>query len=428
MSILRKILISLIMLSGTIVYGAQVSAYNSGKYNGYIHEGGSRSSKTTSIIQFLLTWAERQTTAKRFIIAREKNTWTRATVLYDFVQVMKDYNYSDEQKKENNIVYENSLHNKTDAIIKYWDVEFWFGGLDDPQRIHGFTSDGFWLNEANEAAKDDFDQLGMRCSGFFILDYNPNMPEDHWILNLLLRKDVKYIHSTVIDNPFAPEQVVRKINSYNPDVPENIANKTADKNKWEIYGLGVRAVIEGLIYDKWDVVDTIPAWVQGHKFTWLDFGYTNDVTSIGDVYIWKETNEAWIDEYCYETGLTNPDIARRIKQNQGRKVWADSSEPKSIQEIFNAGVNIHGVMKGPDSIKNGIDVVKRFTLHVTTRSVNTITELRNYKYMQDKNGKWLNEPIDDYNHSMDGIRYVLMSECPMKVKGRSPNDLAKIFH
>ena len=405
------------MLSATIVYGAQVSAFNSGKYNGYEHCGGSRSSKTTSIIQFLLTWAERQPVQKRFIIARDKNTWTRATVLYDFVNVMKSYN-----------VYDPKAHNKTDGIIKYHNVEFWFGGLDDPQKIHGFTSDGFWLNEANEAAKDDFDQLEMRSSGFFILDYNPNMSDDHWIVTAVhKRPDVKYIHSTVIDNPFAPDLVVKKIRSYEP-TEANYAAGTADKNKWDIYGLGIRAKIEGLIYENWDIVDDVPAWVKPHKFTWLDFGYTNDVTSIGDLYLWKQTNEAWIDEYCYQTGMVNPDIARRLKQFEARKVWADSSEPKSITEIHNAGVNVFGVKKGPDSIKNGIDIVKRFRLHLTPRSLNTKKELENYKWMQDKNNNWLNEPIDDYNHSLDGIRYILMSECPMKTVGQSPGDLAKMFN
>lgn len=414
---LTAIAITMIMLNGTIVYGRQSIAYNSGRYSGFVHEGGSRSSKTVSIIQFWLSWAEMQPEPKRVVIAREKNTWTRATVLHDFINVMK---WAE--------VYDSKNHNKTDGIIKYHNVEFWFGGLDDPQRIHGFTSDGFWLNEANEAKKDDFDQLEMRCSGIFVLDYNPNMTEDHWIVtSVLKRHDVKYIHSTVIDNPFAPQSVVKKIMSYKP-TPENYASGTADKNKWDIYGLGIRAKIEGLIYDKWDLCDDIPAWVKGHKFTWLDFGYTNDVTSMGDVYILKETNEVWIDEYCYMTGLTNPDIARRLKQEQARKVWADSSEPKSIKEIHDTGVNIYPVQKGPDSVKNGIDIVKRFRMHVTSRSVNTIKEFKNYKYMQDKDGKWLNEPVDDFNHSMDGIRYVLMSECPLNVKTKSANDAAKMFH
>ena len=399
-------------LSATVVYGQQVQAYNSGNYHGYVHEGGSRSSKTTSIIQFLLTWAERQNKPKRFVIAREKNTWTRATVLYDFVNVMKDYK-----------VYDEKLHNKTEGIIRYHKVEFWFGGLDDAQKIHGFTSDGFWINEANEIKKNDFDQLEMRCSGFFILDYNPNMDDDHWIVNnILKRPDVKYIHSTVLDNPFAPDNVRIKILSYEP-TPENIAKGTADKNKWEIYGLGIRSKIEGLIFDNWDIVSDFPAWLKRFVHG-VDFGYTFDPTGIINVGI-TET-ELWVDEIAYQTGLMNPDIARILKQAQAKKVWADSAEPKSIDEIYYAGVNIHGVVKGPDSVKNGIDIVKRYKLHITSRSLNLIKELRNYKHMQDKNGKYLNEPIDDFNHLIDPLRYVCMMECKTKAQGQK--NLTGFFH
>lgn len=401
-------------MNSTIVYGIQCAASNSGKYNGFVHEGGSRSSKTTSIIQFWLTWAERQDTTKRVVIAREKNTWTRTTVLYDFVKVMKAYD-----------VYNKLSHNKTEGIIKYHNVEFWFAGLDDPQKIHGFTSDAFWLNEANEVTKDDFDQLEMRCSGFFVLDYNPNMNDEHWIItSILKRSDVKYIHSTVLDNPFAPEAVRRKIMSYEPTV-ENYNAGTADKNKWEIYGLGVRAKIEGLIFDNWTIrpdVSNLP----NETIHGIDFGYTNDPTAIVEVRIDKRINTIVLHEVCYQTGMLNPDIARRLIQEGAKKAIADSAEPKSIQEIYNHGVNIHPVKKGAGSVMNGIDIMKRFKIEVTPSSVNLIKELRNYKYRQDKNGKYINEPIDDFNHCLDAARYVCMTELDHKKESKN-KDLTNIF-
>jgi phage terminase large subunit len=409
-----KKLIIIIMLSATVVYGQQVQAYNSDKFKGFVHEGGARSSKTTSIIQFLLTWAERQETQKRVIIARSKNTWTRATTLYDFINVMKGHE-----------VYDIRNHNRTEGIIKYHKVEFWFGGLDDPQRLHGFTSDAIWINEANEISKNDFDQLEMRCSGFFILDYNPNIDNEHWIpATVIKRNDVKYIHSTVLDNPFAPEAVVRKIKSYEPN-EINRAAGTADKQKWEIYGLGIRAVLEGLVFNNWDIVDEIPSWCTDRVFG-LDFGYTYDPTGIVEIGISKRTNELFIDEHCYQTGMLNSDIARRLKQLKVKKVVADSAEPKSIQEIYNHGINIIGVKKGAGSVINGIDIMKRFKIHLTARSVNLIKEFKNYKHMQDKNGKYLNDPIDDFNHEIDAARYVCMNEC--SYKSESHQDLTKIFY
>lgn len=405
------------MLSATVVYGQQVQAFNSGKYRGFIHEGGARSSKTTSIIQFLLQWADRQTKVKRFVICRQKNTWTTATVLYDFVNIMKDYN-----------IYDDKLHNKTLGIIKYRNVEFWFSGLDDQQRLHGFTNDGFWINEGNEATKNDFDQLEQRSGGFFILDYNPRMTDDHWIvLSILRRKDIKYIHSTVLDNPFAPEQVVKKINSYNPDVLENIENGTADKNKWEIYGKGIRAKIEGLIFEHYEIVKEIPYWIT-KRWQALDFGYTTDPTAISEVAYDHKSNTIYIDEQCYKTKMLSGDIIKELrKTNKGMEIVCESADPRLIDEIGLGGFKrMTPAEKPPGSVKAGLDKMQTMKICITDRSVNAKKELENYKYAQDRSGKWLDEPEDDFNHIIDGVRYVVY----MKILGQSKSkkDLHGMFY
>lgn len=400
------------MYTGTVVYAKQSIAYRSGKYRVFNHEGGARSSKTTSIIQFLIEWAHFQSERKRIIICRKKNTWTRATVLYDFINIMEKsgvYNFSD--------------YNKSTGIITYKNVEFWFGGLDDPQRLHGFTSDGVWINEANEATKDDFDQLEMRCSGFMILDYNPNMDDDHWIVkSVISRPDCKYIHSTVLHNPFAPENVRKKIMSYEP-TEENYAKGTADKRKWDIYGLGKRAKIEGLIFDKYELVKEIPFYVK-KRFGGIDFGYTNDVTAIVEVGL--HNNEIYIDEKYYRTHMLTSDIIKALKASlPDLKIWSESADPRLVDEIYNSGINIHPVVKGAGSIIAGIDIMKSKLIRITERSTNVIHEFCNYTYAQDKNGKWLNEPIDDLNHTIDAIRYV----CLMELLGRNQkqNDLTGVF-
>jgi phage terminase large subunit len=242
------------------------------------------------------------------------------------------------------------------------------------------------------------------------LDYNPSFDE-HWIYdNVCKRPDAKYIHSTMLDNYFLPENSKRKILSYEP-TDANYEAGTADKNLWEIYGLGKRAKLEGAVYEKWDTIKDIPDFVRSHKRRFgLDFGYTNDPTAILDIY-WSG-NQIWVDELIYETHLLNTDIARRLREHKMANVkgWADSAEPKSIQELYRLAINVHAVKKGAGSIKNGIDILKRYQIHVTDRSVNLIKELKNYKWKQDKNGKWLNEPIDDFNHALDALRYVAMME------------------
>jgi phage terminase large subunit len=401
------------MFNTTCIYGQQLQAFFADEFKIYVHEGGSRSSKSTSIIQFLLTWAEKQDSTKRVIIARKKNTWTRSTVLYDFIKFMKEVG-----------IYTEENHNKAEGIIKYGNVEFWFGGLDDSQRLHGFTSDGFWINEANEATKEDFDQLEIRCSGFGILDYNPNIDDDHWIpASVIKRPDCKYIHSTMLHNPFIPEVVRKKILSFEP-TDENYSRGTADKRKWIVYGLGLRAKIEGLIFDKWEICQSIPS--SGVKrYGGIDFGYSNDVTAIGEVGI--SDSEIFIDEVCYRTHMLTSEIISVLKNNlPGRKIWADSADPRLIAEIFNAGISISAVKKGSGSISAGIDAIKSKKIFITERSINAINEFKNYTYKQDKTGKWLNEPIDDQNHICDAVRYVALME--ILGRNRKKIDLKYIFY
>ncbi|WP_162055039.1 PBSX family phage terminase large subunit [Pontibacter pamirensis] len=393
-----------IELQATQVFEQLYEAYSSNLYRVFVLEGGSRSSKTFSIIQFWLTYAQEQYDldpgrVRRVAIGRLKATWITATVLFDFINVLKLYG-----------LYDDKCFNKTNKIYKLYSTEFWFIGLDDTQKVHGFASDAFWINEAVESYKPDFDQLEQRCSGFAILDYNPSADE-HWIYdNVCKRPDAKYIHSTMLDNYFLPANSRRKILSYEP-TEANYAAGTADKNLWEIYGLGKRAKLEGVVYEKWEIVKELPAFVKTHKRRFgLDFGYTNDVTAVLDIY-WSG-NMVWIDELVYETHLLNTDIAKKLKEQKMLNVkgYADSAEPKSIEELRKMSLNIHPVKKGAGSVKNGIDILKRKKIHVTERSLNTIKELKNYKWQQDKNGKWLNQPIDDWNHSLDALRYVAMME------------------
>lgn len=391
-------------IQGTPLLDKVLKAYRSNLYNVLVLEGGSRSSKTWSLIQFFILWAwENQHTQNRVIIARHKATWILGTVLADFIEVLNKLG-----------LFNDYEYNKTLKIIRIFNTEFWFIGLDDAQRLHGLTADICWINEAIEAKRDDFDQLEMRIKRFAVLDYNPST-DDHWIFdNVCKRPDAKYIHSTMLDNPFIPENSRRKILSYEP-TEENFKAGTADKRKWMIYGLGKRAALEGLIFENWDVVREVPGWaLEKHHRYGLDFGYTNDPTALADI-AWND-NEVWIDEKIYETNLLNTDIGKKIRSHNlvNVKGYGDSAEPKSINEIYKMGINIHPVLKYPGSVVQGIDVMKRYKVHITERSLNFIKEWRNYTWTQDKEGKWLNVPSDRDNHGIDASRYVFMMELDQK--------------
>lgn len=399
----------------TKVFDGLYNAYLSRQFNVFVLEGGSRSSKTHSIIQFWITWAGKNIgKPKRVVVARLKGTWLAGTVYKDFIDVLKNYG-----------IYDRNAENKTNKIYNLWGCEFWFVGLDDPQKIHGMQTDAFWINEAVEASKDSYDQLMQRCKGFAILDYNPS-EEEHWIYdNICKREKTWYSHSTMLNNPLIPKNAKEQILSYEP-TEENYRNGTVDKRKWEIYGLGKRAKIEGLVFEDFTIVKEIPSMAA--QYQGLDFGYTNDVSALEDVGIWKGENSLYMHELFYRTRMSSKDIIDELKVvNNKKKIWSESADPRLVNEIHVAGFNIHAVQKYQGSVKAGIDKMKSMKLFVTEGSVNVIKELKNYTYQQDKNGTWLNEPIDDWNHALDGTRYVVLSELLGKFKPTNMNAVKNAF-
>ncbi|NDG51988.1 MAG: terminase, partial [Flavobacteriia bacterium] len=124
-------------------------------------------------------------------------------------------------------------------------------------------------------------------------------------------------------------------------------------------------------------------------------------------------NNLYIDEEFYQYGMTNRDIHNKLldlglKRND--EIFADSAEPKSIDELHRYGWNCKPASKGKDSVLMGIDLMKRYNIFVTSRSTNTIQEFRNYKWVEDKDGVLLNKPVDKNNHSIDATRYSIFKK------------------
>lgn len=372
------------------------------KYKIICLEGGSRSSKTFSATQFFTIKAV-QGDDFTVTIARDKFNWVKDTVLQDFKEVTSLYNINPTP---------NINRNRPEQNYNINGSEFTFWGLDNPAKAHGKKQDWAWINEVMDVNKDAFDQIEMRTKIGLILDYNP-IDDQHWVFELQKRPDVCVIHSTMLDNPFNPPTVIAKIKSYEP-TPENIAQGTADNYMWEVYGLGKKARLEGAVFTNWDIVDEVPGNADW-KGLGLDFGYTNDPSALIELYLYN--NEIYLNEIIYEPGLLNSDIAKRMKQFEIAPtvlVMADSSEPKSIEEIRRYGFNIRGVEKGADSINFGIDIMKGYKIHISRNSINLEKEMRRYKWAEDRNGNLLKRnghgvPIDEYNHAIDAARYIIMT-------------------
>ena len=363
-----------------------------------INRGGTRSSKTYSIAQLSVLWLMTgECGAGKYI---DKGTWTTVrkyrtnldtTVIKDFEEIL-----------HNNGFYSQVDHNKTRKTYKFAGRLVEFIGADDEQKLRGAKRNILYCNEANELEyKKEFFQLLMRTEDRIFIDFNPD-DEDIWINTELEKKryfdkgDVEVIVSTYKDNTFLPQSLVEEIEYL----------KETDKSFWEIYGLGQYGKITGLIYENVEIVKEIPANAK-IVATGLDFGFTNDPTAVIAVY--KHDKDLYLKELVYTHGLTNSDIADRLKDlgyTMQDEVICDSAEPKSIEELYRQRINAKPTKKGKDSINNGIDILKRYNIKVTEDSLNLRKEFRSYKWAVDKTGNSTGKPIDKFNHALDAVRYV----------------------
>ena len=350
-----------------------------------VEQGGTRSGKTFNILLWILLYYCQENKDKTITIVRKTFPAVRGTVMRDFFDILK-----------NNGLYFEELHLRSthEYFINGNRIEFI--SLDQPTKIRGRKRDLLFINEANELTFEDWQQLIFRTTERIIIDFNPS-DEFHWIYdNVLTRDDVDFYQTTYKDNPFLNDVVVKEIERL----------KDIDENYWRVYGLGERGKSRSLVFNFTtikDIPESAKLIAKG-----LDFGYTNDPTALVETFI--DGDNMYVNELLYRTGMTNQDIAKELQKiNVDRRdeVFADSAEPKSIEEIYRMGWNIKPTLKG--SINIGIDMIRRYKLHITEASINLIKELRNYKYIEDKNGQLTNKPVDAFNHGLDALRYSVVN-------------------
>ena len=351
-------------------------------------QGSSRSSKTWSIVQLLCVWCHEipKTTVS---IIRAGMPSIKRTVYRDFRDVMIAFGWWDERNM-----------NKSDFIY-YFDNGSWieFFSTDNEQKVRGSKRKILFVNEANELSFIEWQQLQMRTTEFSILDYNPSFSEEHWINLVNQEKSTYFFISTYKDNPFLEPKVVAEIESL----------QWKNKSLWQVYGLGQRAVVEGLVFPHYTLVDAIPYEAKRHRYIGMDFGYASDPTAIVEVAFWG--NKMYIEEHCYQTHMLASDIIRELKKfDWCPEIISESADPRLIDEIYNAGLDIKPVHKTPGSINAGLTKMQEYEIWIVRSSSNAIKEFKNYTYRQDKEGKWLNEPIDCYNHIIDSSRYVCIEK------------------
>lgn len=362
-------------------------------------------------------------TVARYLLIRARQQKTRVACFREFQSSIAESSH--QLLKDLILLYDLKDFRVTDSSIinTINGSDFLFKGLwNNEQTIKSIEGiDIAWVEEAQTVSKESLNVLTptiRKDNSQIIYTYNRLLEDDPVHVRLVVegRPNTLVIninYDSVIKYGFLPDVILNEIEDDKKKRPGLY------KTKW----LGEPTGNENRIYKDWNIIDEIPHEARLIA-RWLDFGFTNNPSSIGDVY---EYNGGYIfDERLHQRGMLNKQLADFLLSLEDKNILviADSAEPKSIADIASYGVNIVGVAKtrgeskSETFVKWSIGIVQAQRCSLTKRSLNTVKEYMNYLWLVDNSDKILNvEDPKCANHSMAGIRYVL---CTMV--GNNTND------
>lgn len=375
------------------------------KNNHVLLFGGARSGKTYLFVLAVVSRAA-QYPRSRHLIARLRFAHAKLSIWMDTLQkVLEDH-----------IPKEAYTLNETDHYVRFANgSEVWIDGLDDKARVDKILGREYatiYFNEVSQLPYDTVTTVLTRlsqsipgCRNVAYYDCNP-AGRLHWANKI-------FLHGELPDGkPCGLGYAYLKINP--EDNRGNLPNRYIEdilerlpEIKRKRFLQGEWTDPEGTIFTNWDIQEITEEVRLHSRHTYgLDFGFSVDPAVLTDIYV--NGDDVWVDELIYETQLTNDDLGEMMKPMvaDGVTIWADCAEPKSIEELKRKfRYDIEGALKGPDSVRVGIDWMLAKRIHVTERSANIQMELSNYTWKTSREGDIKAEPIDDYNHAIDSIRY-----------------------
>ncbi len=374
-------IVNQLKIKATPVFYANKKAYEEG-YPIICNEGGSRSSKSYSVVQLLIHIAISNPNTRISCVSHSLPHIKRG-VYRDFKAIMEQWGIWDEK----DFRYTDFIYTfKNGSYIELF-------GLEDPDKAKGPARDILFVNEANLISKALFDQLLIRTTGQSFLDWNP-ADFISWVYEVADNPMNKRIHSTYLNNiSNLSESQIRNIEQYK-DLPDDFM--------WKVYGLGERGSAKEIIYTQWKQYDQAP---DGDVFYGLDFGYVHPAALVK---VTHYEGQNYFEEIVYQSGLTLSDLSRLIKEKLPERatIYADAAEPKSIEELYRQGFNIKPAQK---DVWAGIVKMKSYPINLHYNSKNLRREFMSYKWKKDKNDNVIEEPVKANDDLMDACRYAVFT-------------------
>jgi len=364
--------------SVTNVFGRNLDNYRSGKRI-IINQGGSRSSKSFSLIQLLIYLATNEKVS--ISVTSCAFPHLRRGVLRDFMIIMEDWN-----------LYNPERHTITEQLYKFPNgsyIEFF--SADNALKVRGPGRDILFINEANLIDFDTFTQLSLRTKKTVFIDFNPAEEFNYIYDKLVIRDDAVLIKSSYKDNPFLPIEQIKEIERL----------KDIDKNFWQVYGLGERGTGQSTIYGGFELYENEP----GFDYCFgLDFGFNHPNALVKCHYY---DGELWFKQMLYQSHMTTPELIEAIKPIvTNNYVYCDTARPEIIEELRRSGIN---AMNANKNVKEGINWIRSNKVYIHKHSTDLQKEWRQYKWKTNANGEAMDEPVKIFDDLCDSARYGAIS-------------------
>jgi phage terminase large subunit len=360
------------------------------KFKYIILKGGSRSSKSHSVMQSL--WLKANKKPDQIIIM---SALTRGITLKNIVRPLKliaGESWNADKFNKSEMTYEVG----NGSVI-------YFMSMDKEESFIGVKSTDAYFDEANLSsyAGEIISQVATRCSGNIYLAFNPSRRPE-FLEQLEARTDSIILHSTWRDNEFLEQTIIDEI----------LTRSKLDEVYNKVYNLGQYAMdVKEAIYNNWEVTDFWP-----DRYTWrlfgADWGFASDATTLIEGRLYE--GKLYLKEHVYGHGMSTDDIAKAFKKAAGReRIVADNSELRLINELNAKGLNITKTKKYAGSILDGIRLMQSVQLMIHSDSINIVREIEVYRWKKVK-GILIDEPADrQSDHTLDPGRYICLDKLRM---------------